>query len=123
MKKKRKKALTLIEMMVVIVLIGIIGSVVAYNVSGGLKKGKVFQTKQAAQMLKDILSIEIEDPSDLKNFKDGKVKFLKKTQLTKDPKKLLYDAWGSEFDVNFKDGDLVVTSEHLQANGKVQPPS
>ena len=89
--KKRKKTLTLIEMMVVIVLIGIIGSVVAYNVSGGLKKGKVFQTKQAGQMLKDILSIEIENQTDLQKFNDGKEKFLKNTHLAKDPKKILHD--------------------------------
>ena len=80
-------------------------------------------TRQGIEKIRNILSLEIENPSDLKRFDDDKIKFLRKTHLAKDPKKILSDAWGEEFKVALKDDDIIVTSKHLQANGKVSPPN
>ena len=46
-KKKKQYALTLIEIMIVIVLIGLIGSVIGANMKGSLDEGKAFKTKYA----------------------------------------------------------------------------
>lgn len=63
MKARRqvKRALTLIEMLIVIALIGIIGSALAYNLGAGLNKGKEFKTEQHRKKIRHILEYEIAD--------------------------------------------------------------
>ena len=39
---RKKRAITLLEIMIVILLIGLIGGVVSYNLKGTLDKGKAF---------------------------------------------------------------------------------
>lgn len=110
--KKRKFALTLIETMVVIVIIGLVGSVIAYNVRGSLEKGKRFKTDQAVRMLEDIVSVEVATNGvDMEEFLKSPEDFLKRTGMVKDPKSMLCDGWGKpfEFSVN-KNGELVVKS-------------
>ena len=58
MKRKKRFYLTLIELMVVIVLIGMISSVIAYNVQGSITKGKEMKTQQAAERLKEVIALE-----------------------------------------------------------------
>ena len=41
---QKKRALTLLEIMIVIVLIGIIGSVIGVNMKGSLDAGKAFKS-------------------------------------------------------------------------------
>ena len=43
--KKSKKAMTLLEVMIVIFIIGIISSVIGYNMKGSLEKAKAFKTE------------------------------------------------------------------------------
>lgn len=68
-RKTLKNPLTMIEMLIVITLIGIIGSVLALNLSSGLKKGKEFKTTQGKAKLKNILNYEVisgnSDPQDV----------------------------------------------------------
>jgi len=57
---KKKRAITLLEIMIVILLIGLIGGVVSYNLKGTLDKGKAFASKEGAKKLEDILNLEIQ---------------------------------------------------------------
>jgi type II secretory pathway pseudopilin PulG len=57
---RRKRSITLLEIMIVILLIGLIGGVVSYNLKGTLDKGKVFASKEGAKKLEDILNLEIQ---------------------------------------------------------------
>jgi len=57
---KKKRAITLLEIMIVILLIGLIGGVVSYNLKGTLDKGKDFASREGAQKLEDILNLEIQ---------------------------------------------------------------
>lgn len=57
--KKKKRFVTLIEIMIVILLIGIIGGVLAFNMKGSLDKGREFKTKQNKQRIEDILNLEL----------------------------------------------------------------
>ncbi|MGH7889895.1 MAG: hypothetical protein ACRENF_05020 [Thermodesulfobacteriota bacterium] len=58
---KKKRPITLLEIMIVILLIGLIGGVVSYNLKGTLDKGKAFASKEGSQKLQDILNLEIQD--------------------------------------------------------------
>ncbi|HUD02229.1 MAG TPA: type II secretion system protein [Rhabdochlamydiaceae bacterium] len=57
---RKKRAITLLEIMIVILLIGLIGGVVSYNLKGTLDKGKAFASKEGARKLEDILNLEIQ---------------------------------------------------------------
>lgn len=114
--KKKKRPVTLIEMMVVITLIGVIAALVGYNMQGVLQKTKIKQTELAIEKIKDILELEISlnpgiNPEDLK--KDPK-KYLKRSELVKDADKLLKDGWGNPIKVELSpNGELSVYSEKL----------
>ena len=56
---RKKRAITLLEIMIVILLIGLIGGVVSYNLKGTLDKGKKFRSDEGAKKLQDILNYEI----------------------------------------------------------------
>ncbi len=57
---RKKRAITLLEIMIVILLIGLIGGVVSYNLKGTLDKGKAFSSREGARKLEDILNLEIQ---------------------------------------------------------------
>ncbi len=57
---RKKRAITLLEIMIVILLIGLIGGVVSYNLKGTLDKGKAFASNEGAKKLEDILNLEIQ---------------------------------------------------------------
>jgi hypothetical protein len=57
---RKKRAITLLEIMIVIVLIGLVGGVLSYNLKGTLDKGKAFRSEQGAAKLQDILNLEIQ---------------------------------------------------------------
>lgn len=111
----KKRAMTLMELMVVIVIIGLVSSVVAYNVRGSLEKGRDFKTRQAMNMLEEVIALEV--PSDeIARFLESPEKVLRDTGLVKNPKKLLEDGWGTPFKMALsRDGkELVIRSVHLK---------
>ena len=58
--RKKRHPITLLEIMIVILLIGLIGGVLSYNLKGTLDRGKTFRTEEGIKRLKEILEIEIE---------------------------------------------------------------
>lgn len=58
--KKKRRPITLLEIMIVILLIGVIGGVLSYNLKGTLSRGKEFRTKEGLKRLQEILDLEIE---------------------------------------------------------------
>lgn len=94
---KKKYSITLLEIMIVIFLIGLIGSVIGYNMKGSLDEGRVFRTEQAAAQIYDILTMEIAKGYPMETVVNHREKFLENSGLVKDPKKLLKDGWGEEF--------------------------
>ena len=61
MKKRKKRALTLIEMIVVMLLIAMITGAVAYNYNESLNEGKAFKTKEGIARIETILALELAD--------------------------------------------------------------
>jgi len=114
--KKKKRSVTLIEIMIVIVLIGLIGGALAINMRGSMDKGKVFKSDQNANRVYDSLMIayatgqfKLEDY----NKPETVEAVLKDSPLIKDHQKVLKDGWNQALRIIKKDNedDLEVYSE------------
>lgn len=111
-----KRAFTLLEIMIAILLITIITGAIGYNMRGSLEKGKAFRTERAQEELRDLLRYAYAETRNADSIMEDKEKALQSTGLAKNPKKLLEDGWGVPFDVKFvktKD-DFEVSSKKLQ---------
>jgi type II secretory pathway pseudopilin PulG len=122
LKKIKKRSITLLEIMIVIFLIGIIGSAIGYNMKGSIDKGKKFKTEQAQKQVRDVLLLE---------HASGNVTFdevlnnpqsvLEGSGLIKDAGKLLTDGWGNVLEIkriSENEDDIVITSKGLDAFNK-----
>ncbi len=129
--RKKKNVITLLEIMIVIFLIGLIGSVIGFNVKGSLEEGKAFKTTQGIQQIQEILLLEMEKGASLEQILQSPAYYLKKSGLCKDANKLMKDGWGVRYTISEKvqkDGTstLTVKSEALnkyQAKKKQGQPS
>ncbi len=123
MKKQVKRAMTLLEIMIVIFIIGIIGSVIGYNMRGSLDEGKAFKTKEAARKLYEIIELEIAKGA--KPTTDSKEieALLKQSGLVRKPADLLCDGWQNAFSF-YMDGESHVRfnstkyEEYCEKKGK-----
>ncbi len=124
-RRKIKRAITLLEVMIVVLLIGIIGSVLGYNMKGSLDEGKAFKSREGARQVRDILLMQVQDEDKLKklvennNLKEiGEV--LLDSGLVADPQKLLVDGWDVPYTFKVVDDngvfDLKVSSNKLEAH-------
>jgi len=108
---KKKRAFTLLEIMIVIFLIGLIGSVIGYNMKGSLEEGKAFKTKQAIMKIREIFELEIAKGASEQDIADDPEKFLSHSGLVKKPKKMIKDGWGETIKVDVgADGNLKIAS-------------
>jgi type II secretory pathway pseudopilin PulG len=113
--RKKKKTLTLIEIMIVIVLIGLIGSVIGVNMKDSLDEGRAFKTRQAQEQIRDILMLEVARGASLEEVISNKAGYLENSGMVKNVRKLLNDGWDTPFDIKIKNDDISVTSEKLKA--------
>lgn len=112
-KKRRKRPMTLVEIMIVIFIIGMISSVVGVNMRKSLEKGKHFKTKQAITKLYNVMEMAVaEDPNLFDEAysdqdKQEKVsKTIKASHFVRKSSKPLLDGWGKPFDIVIE-GDQV----------------
>ena len=117
MKRKIKRGITLLEIMIVVLLIGIIGSVLGFNMKGSLEEGKAFKSREGAKQIRDVLLMEVAEGTDLQEVVQDPEKYLKKSPLVNNAGKLLQDGWGKKYDIVAKDDieDIEVTSSNLKA--------
>ncbi|PIS00228.1 MAG: prepilin-type cleavage/methylation domain-containing protein [Chlamydiae bacterium CG10_big_fil_rev_8_21_14_0_10_35_9] len=109
----KKRAVSLLEMMIVIFLISLIGAAIGYNLKGSLDKGKEFKTKESIRQIKDILLLEVANGYDIETVVTNSREFIKESGLAKDVDKLLVDGWGQPFLIRKKGDDIEVVSDHL----------
>ncbi len=57
--RKTRRAMTLLEIMIVIFIIGIISSVIGYNMKGSLEKAKAFKTTEGIKKITEIFELEL----------------------------------------------------------------
>ena len=131
---KKKRAITLLEIMIVILLIGLIGGVVSYNLKGTLDKGKAFASKEGAKKLEDILNLEIQqgtrtaqeiihDGSDERDIVQAVVLnsgLISRQQVAK----FIKDGWGEYYIIRRDNEDrqqVTVTSRRLDVYNQAHP--
>lgn len=116
-KMTRKRSFTLLEIMIVIFLIGLIGSVIGFNMKGSLEEGKAFKTKQAMQQIEDVLTLQLaEGDVTAQQIESDFVSCLKKSNIIKSADTLSKDGWNNRFEVTVnKRGNIRVSSEKYNA--------
>jgi len=115
MKKTKKRALTLLEIMIVICLITLITGVIGYNMKGSLDKGKAFRTEQARDQLRDMLLLALSEGTKMENILQSPKDTLKNLGLARDPDNLVKDGWNEDFLIraNKNKNDFIITSKRL----------
>jgi general secretion pathway protein G len=103
--KIKKKALTLIEIMIVIFIIGLIGSVIGYNMKGSLDEGKSFKSEQGSKQVYDFLNLQIAQKKDafdlvLSDPEDA----LRNTGFVSRADKLIKDGWNQKYSIEKIEG-------------------
>ena len=96
----KKRALSLIEIMIVIFLITLITGTIGYSMRGSLDKGRAFRTEQAKEQLRDLLLICLAESGDADSIARDPVSHLKDLGLAKDPDKLIVDGWKVKFEIS-----------------------
>jgi prepilin-type N-terminal cleavage/methylation domain-containing protein len=121
---KKKRALTLIEIMVVLFIITIVTSVIGVNMKGTMKEGKAFKSEKGSKQVFDVLSLEMAKNAEIiDSIIEHPEIILRNSGIVSDPKKILQDGWGEPFAIKFHeaDGELKVTSKkwiaHLKGKG------
>lgn len=110
--RTKKQTITLMEIMIVILLIGLIGSVIGYNMKGSLEEGKAFKTVHAQEKLHDILMLEVAKGFPIEEILSDVPRFLKDSGLVERPDKLLVDGWNQPFEIlaNQYNTDILIQS-------------
>ena len=116
-KKKKKRSITLIEMIVVMVLIATISGAIAYNYKKSLNEGKAFKSKEAMGRIKNALELEIlRDANKLNNISTEWKTHLKDCALVPNNGVFCQDGWGVDFKVEPDgQGGVTVSSDKLKA--------
>jgi len=112
--KKQKRPFTLLEIMIVIFLIGLIGSIVGYSMKGSLSEGKAFKTEQAIARITDLLELELARGATRDQINNNVAGVLQSQGVVKNVNSLLKDGWGKPIDVKIlKSGEIQITSKEL----------
>ena len=118
---KKRAAITLIEMIVVMLLIATITGAIAYNYRESLNQGKVFKAKEAITRIETILNLELaEHPGESAEIQQNWQQYLAKSPLVKNPKDFFYDPWGGAYTITLKHSEdngqfyFMVESENLK---------
>ncbi len=108
----KKRALTLLEIMIVIFLITLITGTIGYSMRGTLDKGRAFRTEQASEQLHDLLLICLAENGNAEEIAATPLQYLNSLGLAKDPENLLKDGWKQDFEIKVKNKhDFTITSK------------
>ena len=116
MQKKKRRLITLIEIVIVMFLIAMITGVIAYNYTGTLEKGKAFKTEMGIERLTTVLNLAAaEHPSLLDNIESKWKEEITTSPLVNKPDDLIYDGWGNEYRVGIdNNGNIHVVSSKYE---------
>ena len=115
MMKLKRRAITLIEIMIVMFLIAIITAAVAINITGSLDEGRAFKTRTNIEKLENVLNLMVaDDPSAQSTITSDWVERIQRSPLVADPKSLVKDGWGYAYDVYVEDGVIKVRSQKFE---------
>ena len=111
-RRKARRAMTLLEIMIVIFIIGIISSVIGYNMKGSLEKAKAFKTSEGIKKIKEIFELELAQGTvTMQQITENPAAVLESSGFVAHPKEFLKDGWGVPYDITeTKSGKLQVKS-------------
>ena len=122
--QKRRRSVTLVEMIIVMILIATITGALAYNYRGTLNRGRAFTTKQNISRLETIITLYLaENPGQEQVLRDSRAavaRVIKSSPLSpKNPDSLLVDGWGKPIKIDFSSDDpletqVIITSDSLK---------
>ncbi len=109
----KRRYITLVEMMIVMFLIAMITGVIAYNYTGSLEEGKAFKTKAGIDKIHTVLDLHLAShPEDRDHIDTQWVRIVEVSQLVKNPKDLIKDGWGMDYQVSRgQDGEIEIKSD------------
>lgn len=113
---KKKKFITLVEMMIVMFLIAMITGVIAYNYTGSLDEGKAFKTKSGIDKIRTVLDLHLAaNPEDRDHIESRWRQIVEESNLVKNAKELTKDGWGVDYQVSQgQDGDIEIKSDKYE---------
>lgn len=116
MYKKKRRLITLIEIVIVMFLIAMITGVIAYNYTGTLEKGKAFKTEMGIERLTTILNLAVAEDRTVSDNIEGKwVEVINRSPLVNKPKELVEDGWGEKYQVSIdENGNIQVNSRKYE---------
>jgi len=98
---KKRRFITLVEMMIVMFLIAMITGVIAYNYTGSLEEGKAFKTKAGIEKINTVLDLYLAThPEERDHIETRWREIVESSQLVKNSKELIKDGWGIEYQVS-----------------------
>ena len=107
---KKKRSVTLIEIMIVIMLIGLIGGALAFNMRGSMDQGRAFKSEQNLSRVENILMLELAQDRAAKEIADNWQMYVKNSPLAGGSNNdCTKDGWKKEFKVKV-DGDAISVS-------------
>ena len=125
--RRKKRSITLLEIMIVIVIIGLIGGVLGYQMKGSLDEGKAFKSREGAAKLESLLNLQMTSQDWVLNRlisnSEGKYvdeKYLKdclgSSGMIKDVDQFLKGGWGEPYLITLDEfNQISVTSPRLDA--------
>jgi type II secretory pathway pseudopilin PulG len=94
--------LSLVEIMIAMLIIGLITAALAKNGMGFLNSGKQFTTEQRRKNLEDILILETQQsPRRMQSIEDDWKDIIEHSPYVSNPDQYIYDAWDNEFIVSY----------------------
>ena len=100
--------------MIVICIIGLASSVIAFNLKGSLDEGKVFKTATGAEKIYEILTLQMAKGYEVEAILEDPRAALEDANLSKNVDKMLKDGWSTKFEIMMKeDGDLGLFSKRF----------
>jgi general secretion pathway protein G len=116
--RRKRHPITLLEIMIVILLIGVIGGVLSYNLKGTLDRGKVFRTEEGMKRLKEILELQLETGKYLRADLLGSTDSSEAKECVKNSKFIspqnldafLKDGWNEPYIIREVDNELHISS-------------
>jgi general secretion pathway protein G len=117
-KKRKRRAVTLIEMIVVMLLIATITGALAYNYNSSLTEGKAFRTKEGISRIKTILAIALVENDDVapEELVHNWQAYVRNSPMAGKEGDLEKDGWGKPYVVSMSPNqEIEVISESYEA--------
>jgi prepilin-type N-terminal cleavage/methylation domain-containing protein len=116
--RKYRHAVTLIEMIIVMILIATITGALAFNYQKSLDRGKLFATKQRVERLRAILTLHFsEHPDEMETRRDWAGIIGESGLGPPRPEDLLRDDWGEVFKITVGRGGDGGVDIHIDSQG------